>query len=67
MTPQILEQCLANMEAELTRIKNLLKTPANPQHSWWDNVFGVFADCPALDEVEEFGRAWRKNQPDDIE
>jgi hypothetical protein len=68
MTPQILEQRLANIEAELTRITSLLTTPSHPQlHPWWDNVFGVFANCPAFDEVEAFGKAWRKNQPDDIE
>jgi hypothetical protein len=71
MTAQILEQRLANIEAELTRINSLLNTNTPPQpeapHPWWNSVFGVYADCPAFDEVEEFGKAWRKNQPDDVE
>ncbi len=68
MTPQTLEQHLANIEAELTCIKSLLTAPPNPQHHpWWDNVFGVFSNCPAFDEVEAFGKAWREDRHDDIE
>jgi hypothetical protein len=71
MTAQTIEQRLAHLETELARVVSLLppNSPSQPQPAqlWWDNVFGVFTDCPAFDEVEEFGKTWRNNQPDDLE
>jgi hypothetical protein len=67
-TPTI-EQRVAHLEAELERISRLVSIAPPPltTQPWWDEVFGVFANCPAFDEVEEFGKTWRNNQPDDIE
>jgi hypothetical protein len=69
ITTQTIEQRVTHLEAELERISRLVSVePTSPTtQPWWDDVFGVFADCPAFDEVEEFGKTWRNNQPDDIE
>jgi hypothetical protein len=69
ITTQTIEQRVTQLEAELERINSLLPAhpPAQPAQLWWDNVFGVFADCPAFDEVEAFGKTWRHNPPDDLE
>jgi hypothetical protein len=54
ITTQTIEQRVTQLEAELERINSLLPAhpPAQPAQLWWDTVFGVFADCPAFDEVE---------------
>ncbi len=71
MTTQTIEERVTHLETELARVVSLLppNSTAQPQPSnlWWDKVFGVFADCPAFDEVEEFGKTWRNNQPNDLE
>jgi hypothetical protein len=70
ITTQTIEQRVTHLEAELERISRLVSivSPTPPiAQLWWNDVFGVFADCPAFDEVEEFGKTWRNNQPDDIE
>lgn len=59
-----LEHRVSQLETELAQIKQLLQPSPHP---WWQNVFGTFADCPAFDEMERLGQAWRNSPPDSLE
>jgi hypothetical protein len=59
-----LEHRVNQIEAELAQIRQLLQSPPNTSHPWWQNVFGTFADCPAFDEMERLGQEWRAQSDD---
>ena len=49
------------LEAEVTRLKQRLDAPAEPQEHWVDKVYGVFADDPDFLEAMRLGRKYRES------
>jgi hypothetical protein len=56
--PELMAQRLADLEAEVERLKikvdqSLLGRP------WWEEIVGTFADNPDYDEAMRLGREYR--------
>ncbi len=68
MTPQQLQEQpqlevrVANLEAELAQMKQLMSSFHQPETSspWWLKVAGSFENDPDFDEVVRLGQEWRK-------
>lgn len=57
------EERLTAVEKEMKRLKLLLsKDEVLPEVPWWEEISGVFKDCPEFDEAERLGREWRDSQ-----
>lgn len=63
MSTMTLEERVAILEQELLALKRQLPKPAGVP--WWEQISGVFADMPAFDEAEAFGRQYRATQQAD--
>jgi hypothetical protein len=69
MTPQQLQEQsqlevrVANLEAELAHMKQLMLSFQHPEKSspWWMQVAGSFEHDPTFDEAVRFGEEWRKS------
>jgi hypothetical protein len=69
MTPQQLQEQpqletrVANLEAELAQIKQLMSSLQQPETSspWWMKVAGSFEHDPTFDEAVRLGQEWRKS------
>ena len=60
MASNNLEQRVAALEAEVTRLKVLLEEKKAPEPLGWRKVIGSFADDPAaFEEAMRLGRQWR--------
>lgn len=58
-----LEERVAILEQELLMLKRqLLQLAVVP---WWEQISGVFADTPAFDKAETYGRRYRTRQQAD--
>jgi hypothetical protein len=55
-----LEERVAILEQEILALKRQLRQPAIVP--WWEAINGVFADTPAFDETEAYGRQYRESQ-----
>jgi hypothetical protein len=68
MTPQQLQEQpqlevrVANLEAELAQIKQLMSSFHQPETEshWWLKVAGSFENDPDFDEAVRLGQEWRK-------
>ena len=57
-----LEERVAQLETEVTRLKTHLESRPSSAQPWWSRIAGTFADDPAFDEAMELGRAYREAQ-----
>jgi hypothetical protein len=56
-----LEDRVAELEKKVARLLEE-KTEEQTPVPWWEQITGVFKDCPAFDEAERLGREWREAQ-----
>ena len=56
-----LEQRVAALESEMARLRERLEGQGPPADPWWENVWGAFANDPALHEAARLGREWRES------
>jgi len=56
--PKQLEERVADLEAEVTRLKNKIENNSSSK-PWWEQIVGTFADNPAYDEAMNLGREYR--------
>lgn len=69
MTPQQLQEQpqlearVANLEAELVQMKQLISSFQQPETAspWWMQVAGSFENDPTFDEAVRLGKEWRKS------
>ncbi len=54
-----IEQRLAALEAEMSRVNEKLSVNEMP---WWVSWMGAFQDDPIAAEALELGRKWRQSQ-----
>ena len=57
-----LEQRVKALEAEISRLKAEVEGAANPEKSWWEEMWGAFAGDSAFQQATEFGRRYRESQ-----
>jgi hypothetical protein len=58
LMPKLLEQRLADLEAEVERLKIKVDKPS-PDKPWWEEIAGTFADSPDYEEAMRLGREYR--------
>jgi hypothetical protein len=56
--PKQLEERIADLEAEVTRLKNKIENNSSSK-PWWEQIVGTFADNPAYDEAMNLGHEYR--------
>ncbi len=56
--PKQLEERVADLEAEVTRLKNKIENNSSSK-PWWEQIVGTFADNPAYDEAMNLGHEYR--------
>ena len=56
-----IEQRVAALEAEVTRLKQKLEAVTKPANPWWQEIYGTFADDPLYQEAMNAGRAYRES------
>ncbi|MBW4622694.1 MAG: hypothetical protein KME17_25470 [Cyanosarcina radialis HA8281-LM2] len=56
--PERLEERVANLEAEVARLRNKLENDSSSK-SWWQKIAVTFADNSAYDEAMRLGREYR--------
>ncbi len=56
--PEQLEERVAQLEAEVARLRDKIDSSASPR-PWWEQVAGTFANNPAYDEAMQLGREYR--------
>ena len=54
-----IEQRVAALEAEVTRLKEKLEAVTKPARPWWQEIYGTFADDPLYEEAMQAGREYR--------
>lgn len=59
MAKSSVAQRLADLEAEVARLKAKLEGP--PPKPWWEEIAGMFANDPAFEEAMRLGREWRES------
>lgn len=58
-----LEERVDAMEQELAQLKQQLQASKTEDAApWWQQITGVFKDCPEFDEAMRLGREWREAQ-----
>ena len=69
MSTTPLEERVANLEAEVARLKErLMEEPAHKVVPWWERIYGTFKDDPLYEEAMALGRAYRESlRPHDDE
>ena len=63
MPTSSVEERLTAIEKELAQIRQQLEA-VKPQEAvpWWQQISGVFKDCPEFEEAVRLGREWRESQ-----
>ena len=56
-----IEQRVAALEAEVTRLKQRLEAVTKPAVPWWQEIYGTFADDPLHEEAMKAGREYRES------
>lgn len=57
-----LEARLTRLEAEVEALKKE-RAGVNPARTpWWEQISGVFKDCPEFEEAARLGKEWRESQ-----
>lgn len=56
-----IEQRVAALEAEVTRLKQKLEAVTKPANPWWQEIYGTFADDPLHAEAMQAGREYRES------
>lgn len=59
--PKLIEKRLADLEAEVERLKRKVDQGAVTQ-PWWEQIVGTFADSPDYDEAMRLGREDRRRR-----
>jgi hypothetical protein len=58
--PEI-EQRVAALEAEVTRLKDEVKEAISSKGDWLDKIYGAFANDPHFEEAMRLGREYRES------
>jgi hypothetical protein len=61
MTVAQIEQRVAALEVEVTRLKEKLEAVTKPARPWWQEIYGTFADDPLHEEAMQAGREYRES------
>lgn len=56
-----IEQRVAALEAEVSRLKQELEAVAKSARPWWQEIYGTFADDPLYEEAMRAGREYRES------
>lgn len=56
-----IEQRVAALEAEVTRLKLKLEAVTKPANPWWQEIYGTFANDPLYAEAMRAGRKYRES------
>ena len=56
-----LETRIAELEAKVEELQQIVKVGAPTAHPWWEHVVGAFADDPAFEEAMSLGREYRES------
>lgn len=56
-----LEVRVATLEAELSKLKQLLASLLPGETQWWVNIAGSFEDDPTFEEAVQLGQDWRQS------
>ena len=56
-----IEQRVAALEAEVTRLKQKLEAVTKPTVPWWQEIYGTFANDPLYEEAMRLGRDYRES------
>ena len=56
-----IEQRVAALEAEVSRLRQELEAVTKPASPWWQPMVGAFADDPAFEEAMGLGREYRES------
>lgn len=56
-----IEQRVAALEAEVTRLKEKLEAVTTPANPWWQDIYGTFAGDPLHEEAMQAGRDYRES------
>ena len=58
---QHLEMRVAALEAETTKLKQLLASLLKKETPWWVSIVGSFEDDPTFEEAVQVGQDWRQS------
>lgn len=58
---QNLELRVSTLEAELSKLKQLLADLLQKETPWWIGVAGSFEDDPTFEEAVQLGKDWRQS------
>jgi hypothetical protein len=61
MPPLEIETRLANLEAEVERLRSRMEAIGTPPIPWWKRIAGTFADDPAHEQAMKLGRTYRES------
>lgn len=57
-----LEERVAILEAEITKIKSKVENSTTTTKPWWEKITGTFADSPDYDKAMQLGKKYREAQ-----
>jgi hypothetical protein len=58
-----MEERMTALEQELAQLKQQVQNGKQQDATpWWQQISGVFKDCPEFDEAMRLGRKWRESQ-----
>jgi len=57
-----LEERVAILEAEITKIKNKVESSTITTKPWWEEITGTFADSQDYDKAMQLGKKYREAQ-----
>jgi len=60
MSPTSLENRIATLEQELTRLKNRIDS-AGPGKPWWERIAGTFEKDPVYKQAMNLGKKYRQS------
>jgi hypothetical protein len=55
------ESRLAELHSRVSRLSARIDASGSETEPWWKRLVGIYADDPAFDEAEQFGREWRQS------
>jgi hypothetical protein len=61
MAAKSLEERVAILEAEVSRLKESRDPSAMAKTPWWEQIRGRFKDDPAYEEAMRYGREYRES------